>query len=70
MLNSDLTTPAAFHKGFGDGLYLAALVEYRPILFGAGYCRSDMMIDADRSMTFFVLVVKCRLYRQMSVIFP
>jgi outer membrane protein OmpA-like peptidoglycan-associated protein len=30
MLNSDLTTPAAFHKGFGDGLYLAALVEYRP----------------------------------------
>ena len=30
MLNSDLTTPAAFHKGFGTGLYLAALVEYRP----------------------------------------
>ena len=30
MLNSALTTPTAFHKGFGVGLYLAPLVEYRP----------------------------------------
>lgn len=30
MLNSALTTPTAFHKGFGAGLYLAPLVEYRP----------------------------------------
>jgi outer membrane protein OmpA-like peptidoglycan-associated protein len=30
MLNSSLTTPAAFHKGFGAGLYFAGLVEYRP----------------------------------------
>jgi len=30
MLNSALTTPAAFHKGFGAGWYLAALMEYRP----------------------------------------
>jgi hypothetical protein len=30
MLNSTLTTPAAFHKGFGAGWYLAALLEYRP----------------------------------------
>jgi outer membrane protein OmpA-like peptidoglycan-associated protein len=30
MLNSALTTPAAFHKGFGAGWYLAALLEYRP----------------------------------------
>jgi outer membrane protein OmpA-like peptidoglycan-associated protein len=29
VLNSALTTPAAFHKGFGTGLYLAPLVEYR-----------------------------------------
>jgi len=29
MLNSGLTTPAAFHRGFGPGLYLAALAEYR-----------------------------------------
>jgi outer membrane protein OmpA-like peptidoglycan-associated protein len=30
MLNSELTTPAAFHKGFGAGWYLAGLMEYRP----------------------------------------
>ncbi len=30
MLNSALTTPSPFHKGFGAGLYLAPLVEYRP----------------------------------------
>jgi outer membrane protein OmpA-like peptidoglycan-associated protein len=30
MLNSALTTPSAFHKGFGAGWYLAALLEYRP----------------------------------------
>jgi outer membrane protein OmpA-like peptidoglycan-associated protein len=30
MLNSSLTTPTAFHKGFGADAYLAALVEYRP----------------------------------------
>lgn len=30
MLNSSLTTPSAFHKGFGVGWYLAALLEYRP----------------------------------------
>jgi len=30
MLNSDLTTPSPFHKGFGAGLYLAPIVEYRP----------------------------------------
>jgi outer membrane protein OmpA-like peptidoglycan-associated protein len=30
MLNSSFTTPTAFHKGFGAGLYLAALMEYRP----------------------------------------
>ena len=30
MLNSALTTPAAFHKGFGVGWYLAGVVEYRP----------------------------------------
>jgi outer membrane protein OmpA-like peptidoglycan-associated protein len=30
MLNSGLTTPAPFHKGYGGGLYLAPLVEYRP----------------------------------------
>ncbi|RPI04389.1 MAG: flagellar motor protein MotB [Ignavibacteriae bacterium] len=29
-LNSALMTPSPFHKGFGAGLYLAALVEYRP----------------------------------------
>jgi outer membrane protein OmpA-like peptidoglycan-associated protein len=29
MLNSALTTPAAFHKGFGAGWYLAGLLEYR-----------------------------------------
>ena len=28
-LNPELTTPAAFHKGFGGGWYLAGLVEYR-----------------------------------------
>jgi outer membrane protein OmpA-like peptidoglycan-associated protein len=28
-LNLDLTTPAAFHKGNGVGLYLAPLIEYR-----------------------------------------
>ncbi len=28
MLNSALTTPAVFHKGFGAGWYLAGLVEY------------------------------------------
>jgi outer membrane protein OmpA-like peptidoglycan-associated protein len=30
MLNSTLSTPTAFHKGFGIGSYLGALVEYRP----------------------------------------
>ena len=30
MLNSALTTPAAFHKGFGAGWYFAGLLEYRP----------------------------------------
>jgi len=30
MLNAGLTTPSAFHKGFGAGFYLAGLVEYRP----------------------------------------
>jgi outer membrane protein OmpA-like peptidoglycan-associated protein len=30
MLNSALTTPSPFHKGFGVGWYLAALLEYRP----------------------------------------
>ncbi len=29
-LNSNLTTPVPFHKGFGVGLYLAPTVEYRP----------------------------------------
>lgn len=29
-LNSTLITPTAFHKGFGAGLYIAPLVEYRP----------------------------------------
>jgi len=29
MLNSALTTPAAFHKGFGGGWYLGGLIEYR-----------------------------------------
>jgi outer membrane protein OmpA-like peptidoglycan-associated protein len=28
--NSTLMTPTAFHDGFGTGLYLGALVEYRP----------------------------------------
>jgi outer membrane protein OmpA-like peptidoglycan-associated protein len=30
MLNSELTAPAAFHKGFGAGAYVAFLTEYRP----------------------------------------
>ncbi len=30
MLNSAITAPTAFHKGFGAGLYLAPLIEYRP----------------------------------------
>ncbi|HEX9615138.1 MAG TPA: flagellar motor protein MotB [Bacteroidota bacterium] len=30
MLNPSLTSPAPFHKGFGAGLYLAGLLEYRP----------------------------------------
>lgn len=30
MLNPSLTAPAPFHKGFGTGLYLAPLIEYRP----------------------------------------
>jgi outer membrane protein OmpA-like peptidoglycan-associated protein len=30
MLNPSFTTPTAFHKGFGIGLYLAPFVEYRP----------------------------------------
>jgi outer membrane protein OmpA-like peptidoglycan-associated protein len=29
-LNSALMTPSPFHKGYGTGLYLAPLVEYRP----------------------------------------
>ena len=29
ILNSSLTTPTAFHKGFGGGWYLAGLLEYR-----------------------------------------
>lgn len=29
-LNSGFTTPTAFHKGIGAGLYLAPLIEYRP----------------------------------------
>ena len=29
-LNSTFMTPSPFHKGFGTGLYLAPLVEYRP----------------------------------------
>lgn len=28
MLNADFTPPTAFHNGFGDGLYLAANIEY------------------------------------------
>ena len=30
MLNSTLTTPTAFHKGFGSGFYAGLLAEYRP----------------------------------------
>src|SRR6185369_8979534 len=30
VLNPSLTTPAAFHKGFGVGAYVGALMEYRP----------------------------------------
>lgn len=30
MLNSGLTVPSAFHKGFGAGIYLAPMIEYRP----------------------------------------
>ncbi len=30
MLNSTLTTPTAFHKGFGTGFYAGLLAEYRP----------------------------------------
>ena len=30
MLNSTLTTPTAFHRGFGSGFYAALLAEYRP----------------------------------------
>jgi len=30
VLNPSFTTPSAFHKGFGLGLYLAPFVEYRP----------------------------------------
>jgi outer membrane protein OmpA-like peptidoglycan-associated protein len=29
-LNDEFSTPAAFHKGIGAGLYLAPLIEYRP----------------------------------------
>ena len=42
-LNSNLTTPVAFHSGFGTGLYLAPLVEFhRPdsrwgVMLQAGY---------------------------------
>jgi hypothetical protein len=42
-LNLDLTTPAAFHKGSGVGLYLAPLLEYHKpdnmlgFMFQAGY---------------------------------
>ncbi len=42
-LNSELTTPVAFHNGFGTGLYLAPLVEFhRPdskwgVMLQAGY---------------------------------
>ncbi len=42
-LNEDLTVPAAFHSGFGAGLYLAPLVEYHKpasmwgAMFQAGY---------------------------------
>ncbi|MBP7809202.1 MAG: outer membrane beta-barrel protein [Bacteroidia bacterium] len=42
-LNSELTTPVAFHNGFGAGLYLAPLVEFhRPdskwgVMLQAGY---------------------------------
>ncbi|HWY11013.1 MAG TPA: outer membrane beta-barrel protein, partial [Bacteroidia bacterium] len=42
-LNSDLTTPVAFHNGFGAGLYVAPLVEFhRPdskwgVILQAGY---------------------------------
>jgi outer membrane protein OmpA-like peptidoglycan-associated protein len=30
MLNSAITAPTAFHKGFGAGVYLAPMIEYRP----------------------------------------
>ncbi|MDP2159080.1 MAG: outer membrane beta-barrel protein, partial [Flavobacterium sp.] len=54
-LNSDLTVPAAFHNGFGSGLFIAPSIEYyKPnsvlgLIFQAGF--DDRSASFDQVMT-------------------
>ena len=63
-LNSELTTPVAFHNGFGAGLYVAPLVEFhRPdskwgVMLQAGY--------DDKSGKFKQVLSPCNCPRDLS----
>jgi outer membrane protein OmpA-like peptidoglycan-associated protein len=55
-LNDGFMTPAPFHKGFGAGLYLAPLVEYRPGKVWGGILQVGY---DDRRADFFDVTCPC-----------
>jgi outer membrane protein OmpA-like peptidoglycan-associated protein len=56
MLNSGLSAPTAFHKGFGAGVYLAPLLEYRPNSMWGGMLQLGY---DDRRAAFFDVPCPC-----------
>lgn len=56
MLNSGLSVPTAFHKGFGAGIYLAPVLEYRPNTMWGGILQLGY---DDRRASFFDVPCPC-----------
>lgn len=56
MLNSGLSVPTAFHKGFGAGIYLAPVLEYRPNTMWGGILQLGY---DDRRAAFFDVPCPC-----------
>lgn len=56
MLNSGLSVPTAFHKGFGAGIYLAPVLEYRPNSMWGGILQLGY---DDRRAAFFDVPCPC-----------
>jgi outer membrane protein OmpA-like peptidoglycan-associated protein len=56
MLNSGLSAPTAFHKGFGAGIFLAPVLEYRPNTMWGGILQLGY---DDRRASFFDVPCPC-----------